>query len=83
MSCRFYGFNGMFGTLMPTGGNQCALIRTSHSPCPRKMAGEPVEERDCPVVHEVALCTAPGDYEGWADPDVAEALVRARRLPVL
>jgi hypothetical protein len=26
MSCRFYGHNGMFDRLIPSGGNECGLI---------------------------------------------------------
>lgn len=50
VACRFYGYNGMFGRLVPTGGNQCGLILTSHSPCQMEMQGRPVDEMHCPLV---------------------------------
>lgn len=35
MPCPFYGFSGQpqFNALFGTGGNQCALVTTAHSPC--------------------------------------------------
>ena len=47
--CRFYGMNGMFGALIPIGGNQCALIVTSHSPCRMEMERESPDETRCPL----------------------------------
>lgn len=32
-ACPFYGVALMRGVLVPSGGNQCALVTTAHSPC--------------------------------------------------
>ncbi len=47
--CRFYGKNGMFGELVSTGGNQCALVITSHAPCQMEIAGQIPNETICPL----------------------------------
>lgn len=31
--CPFYGFNGSFGAMIDSEGNQCAIITKSFSPC--------------------------------------------------
>jgi hypothetical protein len=41
---------GLTGVLMPTGGNQCALILTSHSPCRMEIAGELPDETACSLL---------------------------------
>lgn len=50
MSCPFYGKNGMFGRLLDSGGNQCALIVTSYAPCVMQMDGEEPDGKTCTVV---------------------------------
>lgn len=50
VTCRFYGMNGQFGRLVPTGGNQCGLITDSHSPCKMERNGNPIDESRCPLV---------------------------------
>ncbi len=47
--CRFYGMNGMLGELVSTGGNQCALVITSHSPSQMEMHGQVPNEATCPL----------------------------------
>lgn len=49
MNCPYYGKNGMFGKLLPQGGNECALIITSYSPCAMEMDGEEPEAARCPL----------------------------------
>ncbi len=53
--CRYYG-HALVGptelipaTLFPTGGNQCALIQTSHAPCKLEMAQMQPSEEHCPL----------------------------------
>jgi hypothetical protein len=50
VSCRFYGFNGMFGGLIPTHGNQCGLITDRHAPCQMEMAQRKPDEKTCSLV---------------------------------
>lgn len=52
VNCRWYGRNGQFGRLVPTGGNQCGLITASHSPCQMERNGYPVDETRCPLVRQ-------------------------------
>ena len=47
--CPFYGFNGMWGSLLDSQGNQCALITTSYSPCQMEMAGQQPSWNLCPM----------------------------------
>jgi len=57
VSCRFYGMNGMFGRLVPTGGNQCGLITNKHAPCQMEFNGHDIDESRCPLVHELVAQT--------------------------
>jgi len=45
-SCPFYGFNGMYGHLIDSEGNECA-ITNSYSPCQMEIAGEKVSWENC------------------------------------
>lgn len=48
MTCPFYGHGDTgLGMLIPTQGNQCAVVRIAHSPCRMEMAGRPVEWESC------------------------------------
>ncbi len=47
--CPFYGFNGMFGPLRDSEGNQCALITESYSPCRMEMDGKEPDWNLCPI----------------------------------
>ncbi len=46
--CPFYGFNGMFGVLMDSEGNQCALITNVYSPCQMEMKEQTPDWFECP-----------------------------------
>lgn len=46
--CPFYGFRGMFGVLMDSKGNQCALITESYSPCQMEMREQQPDWSECP-----------------------------------
>lgn len=46
--CPFYGFNGMFGKLIESGGNECGLTTRSYSPCRMEIARETPNWRECP-----------------------------------
>jgi hypothetical protein len=66
-SCRFYGRNGMFGRLLESGGNECALIRHAYSPCRMLMRGETPDESCCDLVRahggvEAALVRIAGGH---------------------
>ena len=39
--------------ILPTLGNQCALIFDAHSPCQQEIAGKPIDWRICPVAQEI------------------------------
>ena len=73
--CRYYGMNGMFAgidglpLLVPTHGNQCGLIKTSHSPCQQEFRGLPVIESDCPLVKISQLPKHPWPAEWLAEVD--------------
>lgn len=55
-ACRFYGMSGLLrGHLIPTHGNQCALIRTSHAPCTMETGGRTPEETNCPLIARVIM----------------------------
>lgn len=58
VNCRFFGMNGMFGRLVPTGGNQCGLITTAHSPCKMELNGNPIDESRCPLVVQMVSAAA-------------------------
>ncbi len=47
-ACPFYGFNGMFGMMLDSKGNQCALVTGSHSPCAMERGGEQPCWENCP-----------------------------------
>lgn len=49
MNCPYYGKNGMFGVLIAQGGNQCALILKSYSPCAMEMDGAVPDAAVCPL----------------------------------
>lgn len=48
-ACPFYGFNEMYGSLMDSKGNQCALITDSFSPCKMEMTEENPNWHECPL----------------------------------
>ena len=54
MRCRFYGHNGMYGALIESHGNECALVRASYSPCVREQRGQAIDEETCQLVEIVA-----------------------------
>lgn len=58
IGCRFYGRSHAalesFHVLWDQGGNECALITTSYSPCRMERLGLPVIEYLCPI----AICRA-------------------------
>jgi hypothetical protein len=49
VSCKFYGASGHpeFEKLLGSGGNQCALIVESFSPCRMEIAGQEVDFSRC------------------------------------
>jgi len=53
--CPFYGFNGMFGGLIDSRGNQCALVKKSYSPCQMELDGETPDWHNCPLNTEGAI----------------------------
>lgn len=48
-NCPFYGCHDAMGLLIDSGGNQCALISESYSPCKMELEGLPVNWKTCPV----------------------------------
>ncbi len=46
--CPFYGFNGMFGSLIDQEGNQCGLITDSYSPCRMEVNEKTPNWHECP-----------------------------------
>jgi hypothetical protein len=50
-ACRFYGMSGQGGLnhLIPSGGNQCALILASIAPCQMELNGQPPQWERCPL----------------------------------
>lgn len=46
--CPFYGFSGMFGTMIDQHGNQCALITGSYNPCQMEIQGQEPNWYKCP-----------------------------------
>lgn len=52
--CPFYGFNGMYGRLMDQNGNQCALLRESHSPCQMEVEGNTPNWENCPFNNDLS-----------------------------
>lgn len=46
MPCMFYGKSAheFLKILVPSGGNQCALITNRHAPCKLEIAGDPAPE---------------------------------------
>jgi hypothetical protein len=63
-NCRFYGKNGRFGKLVPTGGNQCGLITASHSPCVMEQNAQPIDETRCDIVVAVAQAIQRAEAKG-------------------
>jgi len=60
--CQFYGMNGMYGTLIPTGGNQCGLITTSHSPCQMELTHQFPDGSHCiPMLQAQGHCGSAED----------------------
>ena len=56
MSCRFYGKShvvyhliGLDGPLLRQGGNECALICDSYSPCKMETLSRQPDENRCPI----------------------------------
>lgn len=60
VSCRFYGMSGETGHLVPTGGNQCALLLGRYSPCQMEINGNPIDESRCPLALRLGM-EAKGD----------------------
>jgi hypothetical protein len=65
-NCPFYGHTMFVSTvpnyskafvLMPSDGNQCGLITSSHSPCHMEINQLPVEWRNCPYVSDIRIGT--------------------------
>jgi len=54
-NCPFYGFNGMFGPMLDSGGNQCGLMSGSYSPCAMEMAGQKPDWPTCSVVEDKTI----------------------------
>ena len=52
MGCVYYGKNGMFGTLIPQGGNQCGMVINAHSPCAMEIQGLIPEWTNCIYFNE-------------------------------
>ena len=57
--CPFYGFNGKYGILMDTGGNQCGLLTLSNTPCQMEREGDTPNLSRCTLFnteeHKAAL----------------------------
>ena len=72
--CRFYGMSNValntWGTLVSTGGNQCAVIFDAHAPCKMEMAGMLPDEGCCPLAER---------YLNHQTTQAAAALIRAGR----
>ena len=47
-ACPFYGFYEADGSMVDSGGNQCALIADRHSPCKMEGEGTEVNWSECP-----------------------------------
>jgi hypothetical protein len=51
MNCPFYGRSGArFPILLQSGGNQCALLVHSFSPCEMEMIGRAPDWKECELV---------------------------------
>jgi len=53
--CPFYGFNGMFGVMMDSEGNQCALINDSYSPCQMEIQDQRPDWTRCNLLRDNAI----------------------------
>jgi hypothetical protein len=63
INCPFYGYSMFMTTmdprrsmpflLMPTNGNQCGLITTSHAPCHMEINDLPIDWESCPHIGDV------------------------------
>jgi hypothetical protein len=61
-ACPFYGMSGVLpGQLIPTHGNQCALIKTSHAPCAMEIGASTPEETNCPLIARLIMDRAQED----------------------
>lgn len=76
MTCPFYGQGDTgLGVLMPTQGNQCAVVRIAHSPCRMEMAGLAVEWESCCLRRvpgpdgkgRLARCAGCGNIDWYAE----------------
>ena len=69
--CRFYGMNGMAGKLIPQGGNQCALIINSYSPCWMETEAQTTpDEANCPVALQLTAMLLPNEPDAKPDAGV-------------
>ena len=54
MSCPFYGKHASlgttFGSIIPSGGNQCAVIVRALFPCAMELIGRPADAETCFVL---------------------------------
>lgn len=54
--CQFYGHSGVANyQLVPTHGNQCALIVSAHAPCQMEINGETPSAARCPLIHQIRV----------------------------
>jgi hypothetical protein len=54
-NCPFYGYAMVGDIEISTGGNQCALIKNSHSPCRMEMEGKTPDWKICPVLETIRI----------------------------
>jgi hypothetical protein len=74
LGCPFYGKNGMFGTLIDQGGNQCGLILDSYSPCGMEIAGDIPDGRLCALparARQIAALIPPEET-----PEITREMIR-------
>lgn len=67
IACRYYGKSHWIlwrsNRLHDQLGNECALVRSAFSPCRMETAGEPVDERTCPLAIDYHRTHAPANPE--------------------
>lgn len=73
--CPFYGFSHPLPVLMDQGGNQCALITTSFSPCQMEINDQTPSWGECPfnnkknetVIQKIITSCRIAPKELWPD----------------
>ena len=72
--CKFYGCAAvkLIKALVPTGGNQCALVTTAHAPCRMEIDGEEPRLEEC----ELNGCRAALEFSGFEKRDLHSVMTK-------